>query len=297
VDSTSPDGLRTSSSGTDALGTALATKDVSSLGPAHTVGDHSGLHGPWVLVYSATDSAGNQAEPALRRVYIDASCPNKEFRCPATADCSFHEMCLPMLTEVTAVPQNAPYVPLVDTTPPVIEPRLGEGDSLLFNPKDGKLIAVTQFMQGHEYHDAGATAVDDSDGDLTALVSAYGLKAVDTSAPTAVNKPFVVQYEVSDRTGNVGKAARRVMVLCQSGESICEGGRAGVHSCSVDGVCVPSISEPAVIAAPPPSLVLQGPSTVTLELGTLYTKCAARRATATVCDEVCLDVFCNLYKS
>lgn len=72
-------------------------------------------------------------------------------------------------------------------------------------------------IQGTTYDDAGATAFDNVDGDLTSLINTSftdsndaGVQAVDTS--TAGEK-YLVTYSVSDTAGNIGSAIRTVNVI------------------------------------------------------------------------------------
>ena len=73
-------------------------------------------------------------------------------------------------------------VQVVDTTPPVI--TLGGSPT--------EMVEV-----GHGYTDAGATALDTVDGDLTNSIVTGGLP-INTSAPGS----FSVTYDVSDAAGN-----------------------------------------------------------------------------------------------
>jgi hypothetical protein len=79
-----------------------------------------------------------------------------------------------------------------DTTPPVITL---EG----FNPYT--------VCAGTEYFDAGATAVDDTDGDLTDQIV--------TNIQVDVSQPGegTVTYEVSDAAGNTATGVREVIVI------------------------------------------------------------------------------------
>lgn len=82
-------------------------------------------------------------------------------------------------------------VNVVDREPPVI--TLTEGDRISIRP-------------GQEFRDPGATAIDDSDGDVSANITAKGF--VDR-----YNKgDYEVDYTVSDSYGNRAKATRTVTV-------------------------------------------------------------------------------------
>ena len=81
-------------------------------------------------------------------------------------------------------------VPLVDLTAPVIT-LLGD--------------AVVTLLRGETYVDAGATAVDDTDGDLTAAIVA--VNAVDTS----VVGVYAITYNVVDAAGNPATQVTRTV--------------------------------------------------------------------------------------
>ncbi|HOE65891.1 MAG TPA: DUF5011 domain-containing protein, partial [Candidatus Hydrogenedentes bacterium] len=89
---------------------------------------------------------------------------------------------------------------IIDTTPPQISLS---GDSIVNLPK------------GVLYTDAGATAFDEVDGDLTALIVVGGLP-IDTSIPGT----YVVTYDVADDHGNVAHAERTVNVIQYNGPVI-----------------------------------------------------------------------------
>jgi lysophospholipase L1-like esterase len=70
--------------------------------------------------------------------------------------------------------------------------------------------AAVTIMQGEAYSDAGATASDTQDGDLTAQI------AVDNPVDSSVPATYTVTYSVSDSAGNEGRAERTVTVQAQS---------------------------------------------------------------------------------
>lgn len=67
--------------------------------------------------------------------------------------------------------------------------------------------ALVNIQEGSVYTDAGATATDNVDGNLTAAI------AVTNSVNTRVPGTYVVTYSVSDAAGNVAYALRTVNVL------------------------------------------------------------------------------------
>ena len=79
-----------------------------------------------------------------------------------------------------------------DTTPPVIE-IIGN------NPATACV--------GFDYVDQGATATDETDGDLTSQIHA------DVQVDTSQEGPGYVNYEVSDAAGNKATATRVVTVI------------------------------------------------------------------------------------
>jgi len=70
--------------------------------------------------------------------------------------------------------------------------------------------ATVTIMQGEAYSDAGATASDTQDGDLTAQI------AVDNPVDSGVPATYTVTYSVADSAGNEGRAERTVTVQAQS---------------------------------------------------------------------------------
>jgi hypothetical protein len=79
-----------------------------------------------------------------------------------------------------------------DTTPPVITLN---GDTEIF------------LVKGATYIDAGATAVDDVDGDIA--VVAYGVENVNTSVVTT----YVLLYTATDQAGNMATVERTVHIV------------------------------------------------------------------------------------
>ncbi|CAH0122252.1 hypothetical protein PAE9249_04800 [Paenibacillus sp. CECT 9249] len=109
----------------------------------------------------------------------------------------------PMLSFVGIAPVKSPEA---DTTKPVI--------TLLGEP-------VVHLPVGADYTDAGATALDDRDGDITDRIvttvtsSAYGLTAIDTSIPDV----YTVHYNVSDAAGNAADEATRTVIVSEDVEA------------------------------------------------------------------------------
>lgn len=274
--------------GTGELLEALQAADLAVLGiPVGTAVPEAALFGPWLLRYTATDSAGNAAEPGVRRVFIDAACPGMETRCPVTAACSQQGICVPLLSGSTQTGQDT-FVPVVDTEAPALMPVLTATSVVVVSAGAGIAALVdTTVIAGTQYSDAGASAQDAVDGNLTAAVSSYGLKAVSTAWPTAQGKPHVVAYRVADAAGNTARAYRRVRVVCAPSERICAGIGGAAQACSVGGICSVALqADRARDSTALPALRLRAPSTVFVEAGSVYAKCPEPRPLALICDQV-----------
>jgi hypothetical protein len=67
--------------------------------------------------------------------------------------------------------------------------------------------ATVEVQLGEAYTDAGATASDNVDGDLTAFIT------VESDLTTAVPGTYPITYRVADAAGNLAEAVRTVVVL------------------------------------------------------------------------------------
>ena len=101
------------------------------------------------------------------------------------------------------------------------------------------------------------------------------------------SKPWIVTYDVRDKAdppNSAQRVYRRVRVICQAGEYICPSGSLGQDAATLQcscgglcGVCGGSTASPA----PQPlslanlSLTLNGPSTVTITIGSQFLPCSA----------------------
>jgi hypothetical protein len=83
--------------------------------------------------------------------------------------------------------------PVVDNTPPVITLN---GDST---------ISITRWNR-IEFHDPGATAMDETDGDLTSSIS------IEHNVDRTTAGTYSVDYKVSDSSGNTAQLSRTVVV-------------------------------------------------------------------------------------
>jgi hypothetical protein len=102
------------------------------------------------------------------------------------------------MTGFTADIGNGSVVISPDTTPPVIT-IIGS--------------STINLTVGDSYTDAGATATDDIDGDLTSSISTSG--TVDTSTAST----YTITYSVSDSSGNSSSATRSVIVSDASNQT------------------------------------------------------------------------------
>jgi Bacterial surface protein, Ig-like domain/Putative Ig domain/Immunoglobulin domain len=88
--------------------------------------------------------------------------------------------------------------------------------TILVNPAtDGPVITLNGnpevvIRQGESYKDAGATAMDPQDGDLTSII------AVDNPVNSSVLGTYIVAYSVTDTAGNQSQARRTVIVQRQA---------------------------------------------------------------------------------
>lgn len=266
--------------GQEILSAALA--DPSNV----TVAAGGGLYGPLTLQYSATDVYGSVAR-TTRTLYINASCEANESLCPGSpVRCSQSGACLSdAAQELLGLGSNSKegstaqstYQPPKDTAPPVIT-MIGAPPEhqRAVSPATGKVILITTHVAGTPYEDPGATAYDFIDKDLTAAISAHGLKAVKTRAlsgrPTPRAQPMLVQYAVSDAAGNAAEPAiRRVKLLCPRDSAVCQDDADEEQwYCSNLGAClgVSNIgSSPSLTEVEPAAVELVGPATVHVVVG------------------------------
>lgn len=108
-------------SGLDQLNRALRSRELFD-----AVRAANGLYGPYQLEYTAVDSLGGRGT-AKRTVFILDACPGEEVRCD-DGECSSSGICgltaaaaALLATGDAADPE--PFVPTVDTNPPVITVR------------------------------------------------------------------------------------------------------------------------------------------------------------------------------
>jgi hypothetical protein len=126
--------------------------------------------------------------------------------------------------------QSAVFPVLVEVAPDITPPEL----TLLGSP-------TVTLQMGDAYTDAGASAVDNLDGDITARI--VTMNPVDTSRTGT----YMVTYSVADRAGNNASITRTVIVQAAD--------------------VSPDLT--------PPVLTLRGPSIVTLQVGDVYADAGA----------------------
>jgi len=133
----------------------------------------------YIITYKATDAAGNVAT-ALRSVIVGN--PDGTVSVGEATD-----------STATTTPAS------LDTTAPVVT-LVG--------------AAALEVAQGDAFIDPGATALDDTDGDLTASIVVSG--AVDTATAGS----YSLTYTATDAAGNEGSVSRLVTVLAPAEELV-----------------------------------------------------------------------------
>lgn len=228
-------------------------------------------------------------------------------------------LCLRALTSASApapAAAAAAYVPPVDKTPPKLT-LLGSGRAAV--TATGAAIMMDNVTWKAAWADAGASAFDAIDGDLSGAIQSFGAGAVDTSRPTPPGREFsfVVEYAVEDKSRNAAPVARRLIrVVCPSPEAYCVDPDTSAPTCTVKGVCgAPALlsfsaastssggvsaasmattatssaaSSRAVVAAPapptPPAISLLVPGAVQITAGDVYDRCADNAPISAVCE-------------
>ncbi|KAK9816871.1 hypothetical protein WJX72_006349 [[Myrmecia] bisecta] len=177
-------------------------------------------------------------------------------------------------------------VPQPDTTPPVINITRASSSDQDSITSTGARVMITIVLVGSSYQDAGATAFDAVDGNLTSQLGTFGAAAVDTSQPTASDHPFIVTYDVTDAAGNAALTARRrVIVACKLGEKTCISQLDGSLYCSSGGQCLLTVaSSSSKVAVAAPTMTLVGPAVVAINQGQPYSKCPVPAPTDQICE-------------
>jgi hypothetical protein len=266
----------------DELNAYRASPALLSLLPYSTA---DGVYGPVLVQAKAMDISGNVANASIQ-VYIlpeDAS----QGKVCAGDMVAMSGVCVPNVLNGSTTPQPLPTL-LRDSRKPWIE-VLGDGlgHKAILSPSTGLRVLETVVYVGSSYQDAGAIAVDDPDGDLTSMVSAYGLKAVNTLEPTPLLHPHLIRYNVRDSAGNVAVTkTRRVYVLCPTLEHLCQSRNdQDIWHCDSSPDCtLAPTSRPSQATLPLPQIRLLGESRMAVLQGAAYHRCTTATPLALPCD-------------
>lgn len=137
---------------------------------------------------------------------------------------------------------------------------------------------------GTTYVDPGATATDNVDGNITSRLSAFGVGAVDTSAPTTASTPYLITYDVSDSAGNTAvEGLREVIVACKSPTTTCTASDGTLFCSTSAGLCIESTTT-TVTSATYPTIKLIGQAVLEVIQGTSYLACPTPQPTNVICD-------------
>ncbi|KAK9804848.1 hypothetical protein WJX72_008548 [[Myrmecia] bisecta] len=243
----------------------------------------------YVLNYTAQDSSGNQAVPRYREVVVSSPCQAPEFLCVGSTtagQCSKFQLCIQPAGSAGGSQAAAPYVPPKYTVAPVIK-LLGSGQ--LARTPLGAYITLDNVTVGTRWSDPGVIATSAVDGDITGLVSSFGVGGVVTSAPTPPGQPYLITYDVTDSTPLAAMTAgRRVSVVCPAKETICDDG-SGKLSCSWNGICgaAPSSTAASAVVDMPPVIKLIGPASMIVAQGSAYAKCPPSAPLSAICERGC----------
>ncbi|KAL3156032.1 hypothetical protein ABBQ32_013021 [Trebouxia sp. C0010 RCD-2024] len=141
---------------------------------------------------------------------------------------------------------------------------------------------------GSPYVDPGATATDNTDGNITSRLSTFGLGAVDTTSPNNASNPYLITYDVSDAAGNAaGQGLRQIMVVCRSPTKLCTASDGSLYCSTSTGLCVQLETGGAAAAGAPPTIKLVGQAVLGVPLGTSYLACPTPQPTNVLCDRGC----------
>ena len=149
---------------------------------------------------------------------------------------------------------------------------------------------VVTINQGEAYADAGATALDDIDGDITSTIVTLGAN-FDTNVPNI----YVVTYQVSDAAGNVAdQITRNVVVVDTTKPVIALTGPATVKvqkdSIYTDAgaIAIDNVDgnlTPSIVTANPVNTAIAGTYTVTYNVTDAAGNAAAQKTRTVIVDE------------
>ncbi|GFR49555.1 hypothetical protein Agub_g11601 [Astrephomene gubernaculifera] len=332
----------TGASCTDALEGSLSDSAVVAVGLPVSTSQATAPGAPAVVLYGCADAAGNAAAPVVRRVTVYDPCQAQgEATCANTGGCSVGGSCITSFTfslnsgslayastssgsgssasassssssfAATSTVQVIRSAAVVDRTPPTItildpSPSYKPGEAYSSGNRTGR---ITFILANSDYVDAGARAMDDVDGDVSASLARSFPSGgpLDTRVPRGESNPYLITYVATDSAGNRAIAYRRVYVLCPTGERVCgaEETADGVAACSSGGgICGVVYSASNITSSAssssssgsgvggsnsPPVLTLLGDSTVAMVADqgggyTEYTPCTRLSGVKAICD-------------
>ncbi len=184
--------------------------------------------GSYTITYTVSDAAGNAATPVVRQVNVVDTTPpiiSMNGTSPVTVECgagytdegaTADDACVGALTPNAAGTVNADVVGSYTVTYTVSDPsgnaatpverQVNVVDAL--KPVITRLgDAVVYVAQGDSYTDAGASADDQCDGDLTGSI--VTVNPVDTNTPGT----YSVTYDVTDAHGNAAVQVTRDVIV------------------------------------------------------------------------------------
>jgi hypothetical protein len=247
----------------------------------------AGAHGPIPVHAQAMDVAGNVGNASIQ-VYIRHTYPSQDQVCTG-GTVAVSGVCEPNVLNSSSSSSNItlPNIPQ-DSSKPWIE-VFGSGPrhTAILSPNTGLRVVETYVNVGSTYQDAGAAAVDDTDGDLTSMISAYGLKTVNVFEPTPPLQPHVIRYNVIDSEGNAAVTkTRRVFVLCPVLETLCQSRNdPGFWYCDTSSDCTLAPSRRFTRPlSPQPEIQLLGSTRVQVLQGSTYHRCMQSTPLGHQCD-------------
>jgi YD repeat-containing protein len=210
----------------DAGATASDTVDGDLTSGIVTTGlpvDTSAVGGPFTITYNVSDGSGNPAVEVTRTVnVVDTAVPVVSLLGSASVSIEVGSTYADAGATASDSVDGDLTSSIVATGLPINTTAVGGPFTITYNVSDGEgnpAVEVTRTVNvvdttipvislvgsanvsvevGSTYADAGATALDSVDGDLTSSIVTTGLP-VDTSA---VGGPFTITYNVSDGAGN-----------------------------------------------------------------------------------------------
>lgn len=153
--------------------------------------------GEYIVTYTATDQAGNTSQATRTVIVFDPNAPQETDDSATSTPSQGQDTTQSTSTSTTTDDQTNQ-----STTTPEQEPADTTAPTIELNGS-----ATVEVEQGNTYTDAGATATDDTDGDITDQITA------DNPVDTSALGEYTVRYTVSDAAGNTAEATRTVTVV------------------------------------------------------------------------------------